>query len=284
MACFKKLWRLLRVSHWSKSLFVLLGVIYTDVSGYWPQALFAALAFCFTSSAVYIYNDLQDIEEDKKHPHKSRRPIASEAVLIPVAIGLFVISLIGGLCLAFWVSSSLAAILGVYLLINLIYNHWLRRVPVFDAICVASGFMLRILAGTIGIGLPLTAWLTTAVTLLSLFIALSKRRLEMQLSLNDSSSRAVLQKYHPRLLNSLLVFTAVSSFLTYLIYLVYAQPHSFYFILTLPFAGFGLWRFLSLLTIEHERDDPVFVLFSDSLSVLNLASFFILTLLALACY
>lgn len=281
MAWFKKLLLLLRVSHWSKSLFVLLGVIYADVSGYWPDALLAALSFCFIASAVYIYNDLQDIEEDKKHPHKSRRPIASEAVPIPVAMSLLAVLLIGGLSLAFWVSSLLAAILGVYLLINLIYNHWLRMVPVFDAVCVASGFMLRILAGTIGIGLPLTGWLTAAATLLSLFIALSKRRLEMQLSLSHHS-RAVLQKYHPRLLSVLLILTAASSFLTYLIYIVYAQYDSFYFIVTIPFAGFGLWRFLNLLTIEHERDDPVSVLFSDSLSVLNLSSFFILTLFALA--
>lgn len=280
MALFKKLFLLLRIHHWLKSIFVLLGVIYTDLPGYWPKALIAAFVFCLIASAVYIYNDLQDIEEDRLHPLKYRRPLASGEVSIPFALNVFAVLLITGLVMAFAVSTKLAAILGVYLLINLLYNHWLRNVPVFDVICITSGFMLRILAGTIGIGLPITWWLTVTGTLFCFFIALSKRRLEMQLRLMHTS-RAVLSKYHPRLLDFLIVSTAIGCFATYLLYIMYLHEDSFYFLLTIPFVAFGLWRFSVLTTKPHNNDDPVSLFLSDNLSRVNILCFFVLTMMAL---
>jgi 4-hydroxybenzoate polyprenyltransferase len=271
---------LLRVSHWSKSVFVLFGFFYTPISGYFVPALLASLAFCLISSAVYIYNDIQDRAEDRLHPQKQHRPLASQIVSLPEAISFLLVLLLVGLLLGWLISKQLAIILVVYLLINLAYNHLFKLIPILDVACIAFGFMLRVLAGTIGIGLSISVWLTVAATLLSLFIALNKRRLEIQLGLKHTT-RTVLKKYHPQLLQRLILATGSATFVVYLVYIIYVRRESFYFILTLPFAAFALWRFAWLSTQDVENDDPVDVFLTDRLSRVNLWSFAVLTFMAL---
>ncbi|KTD20711.1 decaprenyl-phosphate phosphoribosyltransferase [Legionella londiniensis] len=280
MVWFRKIYLLLRVPHWSKAIFVLLGVIYAEVSGYWPSALLAAFAFCLISSAAYVYNDLQDIEEDRLHPFKRHRPIASAQVSVAFAVWALAFLLLFGYMLAFAVSSKVAFILSIYLLINLFYNHWFRTILVLEILCIASGFMLRILTGTVGIGLPLTTWLAITAALLSLLIALGKRRLELNIQLKKAS-RTALKKYHPHILDVMINFIAIGCFITYALYVIYPRNEGFYFLLTIPFAGFGIWRFLFLIARERNNDDPVFLLFKDNLSCINLLCFFALTLLGL---
>lgn len=271
---------LLRVSHWSKAVFVLLGFFYTPAHGYLIPALCAALSFCLISSAVYIYNDIQDRIEDSLHPHKCKRPIANDSITVSEAIFMLFLLIIGGLLLGLYISKQLVLILTLYLLINLAYNHLLKLIPILDVLCIASGFMLRVLAGTIGIGLPISTWLTLSATLLSLFIAMNKRQLEMQLGLKHST-RQVLKRYHPLFLHWLIIITGLSCFLVYLLYTIYAHKESFYFILTLPFSAFALWRFLWLSTQKIDNDDPVTIFLSDRLSRINLWCFSLLTVLAL---
>jgi 4-hydroxybenzoate polyprenyltransferase len=243
------------------------------------DALMAAFAFCLIASAVYIYNDVQDRDEDKRHPQKCQRPLAAGEVSLDFALGMLGVLLISGLSLAWFISSKLAAILGLYLLINFVYNHNLKKFPVWDVLCIASGFMLRVLAGTIGIGLPISWWLTVSATLLSLLIALCKRRLEKQLNLSFET-RIVLKKYSSQTLDKLILVTAISSFLSYLFYTIYVRDESFYFLLTLQFAAIGLWRFAWLTTRTCDEDDPVSLFFSDNLSRFNLLCFVLLTMLA----
>jgi 4-hydroxybenzoate polyprenyltransferase len=276
----KHFFLLLRISHWTKAAFVMLGFFYAPLKGYFIPAALAALSFCLISSAVYIYNDIQDRTEDSLHPHKCRRPIANDSVTISEAIFMLFLLLITGLVLGWFISKKLAIILSLYLVINLGYNHLLKLIPILDVTCIAAGFMLRVLAGTIGIGLPISIWLTVAATLLSLFIALNKRRLEMQLGLKHST-REVLKKYEPIHLRQLISATGIACFITYLLYTIYARDEAFYFILTLPFAAFALWRFAWLSTQEINNDDPVIVFLSDRLSRFNLWCFVILTCMAI---
>lgn len=271
---------LLRLSHWSKAIFILFGFFYTPVSGYFIPALLAALAFCLISSAVYIYNDIQDKTEDRLHPHKKNRPLASNTVSLSEALFLLFILLVTGLILGALISKTLVIILIIYLAINLAYNQVLKLIPIVDVLCIAIGFMLRILAGTIGIGLALSPWLTISATLLSLFIALNKRRLELQLGLKHST-RTVLKKYHPLMLQRLILVTGVSCFFVYFFYIIFARSEAFYFMLTLPFAGFSLWRFAGLSTQNAGNDDPVWVFLNDRLSRVNLWCFAVLTFMAL---
>lgn len=243
-------------------------------------ALLAALSFCLISSAVYIYNDVEDRSEDSLHPLKRNRPLASDKVTVTEAVIMLFVLLISGLALGWMVSKQLAIILTVYLMINVAYNHVLKLIPICDVLCIATGFMLRVLAGTLGIGLPITVWLTVAATLLSLFIALNKRRLEMQLGVNHAA-REVLKKYHPKLLRWSIIGTGLGCFFVYLLYVIFPKSESFYFILTLPFAGFALRRFAWLSTQDVDNDDPVNVFLSDTLSRINLWCFIILSFMAL---
>lgn len=275
----KNLFWLLRIPHWSKSLFVLIGFIYTPTPGYFLPALLAAFAFCLISSAVYIYNDIEDQQEDKLHPLKKNRPIVSGQVSMGEAVLVLFLLLVGGLILGWLVSKKLALILGLYLAINVAYNHLFKVIPVLDVLSIALGFMLRALAGTVGIGLPTSAWLILAVTLLSFFIALNKRQLEIRFNLKHHT-RKVLRKYHPHLLSNLILGVGISTFLTYLMYVIFAQGQSFYFMLTLPFTAIALWRFAWLAKQEIDNDDPILLFLSDRLSRFNLWCFIILTLLA----
>jgi 4-hydroxybenzoate polyprenyltransferase len=270
----------MRISNWSKAGFVLLGVVYARAPNLGLTALLAALAFCLISSAVYIYNDLKDINEDYAHPQKCRRPLASGIISSNFAYVTLAICLCVGNALAFFISAQLLLILFIYLLINIIYNHWVREIAILDVTCIASGFMLRILAGTIGIGLPITCWLTVAATLLCLFIALCKRRLEIRLS-GQATKRSVLKKYTPKLLDRLIYLSAAGSYITYLLYTFHIQHGHYFFILTLPCAAFGLWRFTYLATKKSAFDDPVTVFLEDRGSVVNVLVFLLLTLLAL---
>jgi 4-hydroxybenzoate polyprenyltransferase len=276
----KHLFLLLRISHWAKAVFVMLGFCYTPVPGYLVPALLASLAFCLISSAVYIYNDIEDRTEDSLHPHKRHRPLASEKISVTEAIFMLFLLLITGLTLGWLVSKKLALILCIYLGVNVAYNHVLKLLPVFDVLCIATGFMLRVLAGTVGIGLPISIWLTVAATLLSLFIALNKRRLEMRLGLKHST-RVVLKKYHPTLLRGLIISIGIATFVTYIFYIIYVRDESFYFMLTVPFAAIALWRFGWLATQDIDNDDPVIVFLSDRLSRINLWCFVVLTFMAL---
>ncbi len=277
----KHLFLLLRVSHWAKAVFVMLGFCYTPVPGYFVPALMASLAFCLISSAVYIYNDIEDRIEDSLHPHKRHRPLASEKISVTEAIFMLFLLLITGLVLGWLISKKLAIILCAYLIINIAYNQVLKLIPIADVLCIAAGFMLRVLAGTIGIGLPISTWLTIAATLLSLFIALNKRRLEMRLGLKNST-REVLRRYHPAILYALIVGSGIATFITYIFYIIYARDESFYFMLTVPFAAIALWRFGWLATQDIDNDDPIIVFLSDRLSRINFWCFVVLTFMALS--
>lgn len=281
MQTFKQAFHLLRFSHWSKAAFVLIGVLYSKSFLFFPKALVAALAFSLLASAVYIYNDFMDREQDKLHPEKCNRPLASGEMSIQFALFLLILLLIGGLLLGFLISDKLALILCCYLVVNLAYNHFLKNIPVLDVLCIASGFMLRVLAGTIGIGLYISSWLTVSATLMSLFIALCKRRLEKELRLNYDT-RAVLKKYSTTTLDFFILISALITFLSYFLYILYARDESFYFLLTLPFAGIGLWRFARLTVNSPTQDDPINLFLNDRFSRINLFSFLLLTIVALS--
>jgi 4-hydroxybenzoate polyprenyltransferase len=273
---FHTFFQLIRFSQWTKSIFLFLGIIYSGSYYLWPSVFIAALAFSFISSAIYIYNDIHDIEEDRQHPEKSKRPLANQSASMTEAIFIMAFLLVFGLALAYLVSQIVVFIVLLYLLINVMYNIGLRSIPILDVLCVSSGFMLRILAGTIGVGLALSGWLTITGTLLSLFVALCKRLLENKIP----NSRLVLKKYTAKMLERSIYFSALGCFISYILYVYLIKYGSFYFVLTIPFAGFGLFR-LTYLTFSSIRgEDPLILLFSDIISVCNFSLFMLLTLLA----
>lgn len=280
MVSLKHFFQLLRIPQWSKATFVLLGVIYSGANQYWCDALWATLAFCLSSSAVYIYNDLLDREEDRLHHRKRLRPLASKGVSLDFAVSMALILTLAGLSIGFLISKSLAALLICYLLVNFAYNHGLKNAAGLDVLCIASGFMLRVLAGTIGIGLPFSWWLIWTATLLSLLIALAKRRLEKQLY-SRMETRKVLKKYSLKVLDMVIICTAVLTLITYVLYCLVVHKEVGLFLLTLPFATLGLWRFVWLSTQKSDVDDPIVLFLQDWVACTASICFFVLTLLAL---
>jgi 4-hydroxybenzoate polyprenyltransferase len=276
--------RLIRIQDWLKSLFVLIGLIYsTKWQTYWLSSILAAIAFCLVSSAVYIYNDIKDVEQDKLHPLKKTRPLAQGVISLYQAVGLLFGFLIASLLLSYAISLNLLVIVLAYLVVNVAYNHGLKHIPYLEVVCIASGFLLRILAGTLGIGLMTSRWLLVCGTLLSVFIALAKRKLEMKL-VDNNHTRKVLAQYQLLTIDNLMVAVAIMCLLCYSIYTYKTglTTNNTGLLLTLPFAMLGIIRFWILTNKKSNNDDPIRLLLHDRLSWINLLIFISITFYALS--
>ena len=191
--------RLARPGQWIKNGFVLVGVLFghawAEVAAVqWALTLFAA--FCLVSSAVYAFNDVMDRHADRVHPHKHRRPVASGRIPVARALAFAVLLVIAGLGLAASVSPAALVIAGSYIVLNVAYSLGVKHVALLDVFFIAAGFMLRLLAGTQGLGIEPSRWLLLCGLMVTLFLGFAKRRAEIA-SLGDGAGRhrAVLEEY-----------------------------------------------------------------------------------------
>ncbi len=265
--------RLLRPNQWIKNSFVLVGLVFGHG---WREptlvldALAVLAAFCFASSAVYAANDVADREADRAHPHKQHRPIArgdigaAAATVFSLALGL------AGLALAAWVSRPALAIVAGYLALNAGYSAGLKHVAVLDVFLIAAGFMLRILAGTLGVGIEPSNWLLFCGFMLTLFLGFAKRRAELAdlggPEAGSSSGRTVipqrraLEGYSAAWLDRMVLVTGAGAAIGYGLYTV--DPDTILLhgtnrlILTLPFVLYGLFRYLFLVHRRRGGADP----------------------------
>jgi 4-hydroxybenzoate polyprenyltransferase len=205
--------RLARPLDWLKNGFVPLGLLFAEAWHHAPLVIDVALvtvAFCLAASAVYAFNDVSDADADRKHPRKRQRPVASGAISVRQAL-VFSISLAFlALAIAAWVRAEALGLVGAYLVLNLFYSRLLRRIPFVDVLTIAAGFMLRVLAGTVGVGIPPSGWLLATALALTLFLGFAKRRAEF-VAANGEPARASLAAYNQRLLNGLTVATALAA-------------------------------------------------------------------------
>ncbi len=267
---------LARPSHWTKNAFVLAGVFF---AGDWksPAALLMAAAafaaFCLAASAVYCVNDALDVVEDRAHPRKRLRPLAAGEIQIPAAYALACALGAGALGVSLCAGPRLAACLAAYAGANILYSRALKRVVLVDVFCIASGFIIRLLAGTWGIGVEPSQWFLLCTLNLSLFLGFSKRYAELSDGQRPlEAKRAVLKNYSPEFLRMLMAVTLAATLMTYGLYTTSArtiQVHgSTRLIYTLPIAMFGLFRYLYLVmekgygenTVADVRKDPALLL------------------------
>ena len=200
-----ELLRLMRPYQWIKNAFVFTGLLFGHA---WHDPALAArvvvafAAFCLVSSAIYAFNDIVDLEQDKQHPKKSRRPLASGMVSVSAASALAALLAASGLLLAYAASPRVLVILLIYALMNIAYTLRLKHVVILDVFIIATGFMLRILAGTLGIGIPPSQWLLLCGLMVTLFLGFTKRRAEIiALTEDKAAHRRVLEHYGPVLLD-----------------------------------------------------------------------------------
>jgi len=262
--------RLLRPHQWLKNGFVFVGLLFGHA---WRDAapvqaaLAAFVAFCLLSSAVYVFNDLADREQDRRHPEKKKRPLASGAVGVPAALALATACLLGGLVLAF-AASEAPWIFVAYLLMNVAYNLGAKHIVVLDVFIIAAGFMLRILAGTVGIGIPPTHWLLLCGLMLTLFLGFAKRRAELEALPEDSAGhRRVLEHYSAPMLDQFIGLAATGTVVSYALYTVSAETIELHgtpwLIASVPFVLYGLLRYLFLLHRRGGGGDPARELLRD---------------------
>lgn len=267
--------KLLRTHQYIKNGFVLLGVVF---SRYWdlPTLIMAGLAFiafCAMSSAVYVLNDFIDVEADRLHPKNKFRPIASGEVSLKAAyvlLGLLVtISLLSGIYISYTVTGLLLS----YLILNIAYSLKYKHVVILDVFIISAGFMLRILAGSWGIGIPPSHWLLLCGLMLTLFLGFAKRHSE--LSLLESSgkhdraiTRKVLDDYSPVLLEQYISVSAACTIIGYGLYTVSETTISTHgsanLIYTLPFVVYGIFRYLYLLHRQSRGGDTARDLLTDA--------------------
>jgi len=267
---FGALLKTMRPRQWPKNIFIFAALVF-DKQLLIPTSLLRTIAgfvlFCMISSAVYIFNDLADIEADREHPEKRNRPIPSGKLPISTAwaacILLAVLSVGGGLLL----SSTFAMVVAAYFLLNLAYSKWLKHILILDVLILASGFVLRVGAGVALIHVVrFSPWLYVVMTLLSLYLGFGKRRAELALLSDDAGThRKVLNGYTIPLLDQYIMIVSGTTIVAYSFYTFSAPnvPANHTMMLTIPFVVYAIFRYLYLIEVEHSGGAPEEILLSD---------------------
>jgi len=260
----------MRPRQWTKNIIVYAALVF-DQQFFNLEAFLRTTAgfilFCLISSAVYIFNDLADVESDKQHPVKKNRPIASGKLPLPVAwtagIALVVISL----PLGYILSPEFFVVLLVYFLLIVAYSLWLKHFAILDVLVIAAGFVLRVHAGVTLITVErFSPWLYVLTTLFALYIGFGKRRSELALLTHGAGAhRKVLDGYTLPLLDQYITIVSGMTIVVYALYTFFAPnvPANHTMMLTIPFVMYGIFRYLYLIQVTHEAGAPEEVLLSD---------------------
>jgi 4-hydroxybenzoate polyprenyltransferase len=260
----------MRPRQWTKNGFVFFALVF-DKQLFQLPALLDTLAgfalFCLISSAVYIFNDLADLEADRQHPEKKNRPLPSGQLPLSAAwtAGILLVALT--LPLGWMLSPFFAGVLAIYFLINLAYSRWFKHVPILDVMIVAAGFVLRVHAGTTLIEVErFSPWLYVVTTLGALYLGFGKRRAELALlSHGAGSHRKVLEGYTLPLLDQYITIVSAATILAYSLYTFSAPnlPENHTMMLTIPFMVYIIFRYLYIIQVTHDAGAPEEVLLSD---------------------
>ena len=254
----------LRPAQWTKNLFVF-GALLFGQRGTAPafldgpaiaHATAAFFIFCALSGVVYLINDVLDRDNDRLHPLKRYRPIASGAVSPALAVATAVFLAVAALAAAYALRPAFALVALTYLALQFLYSSALKHMVILDVIALAIGFVLRAAGGAVAIDVPISHWLLILIMLLALFLALSKRRHELVLLADGAGShRPILQEYSPYLLDQMIGVVTASTLVSYVIYTVSTETvqkfHTDYLGFTLVFPLYGIFRYLYLV---HQKD------------------------------
>src|ERR1041384_2054271 len=266
----KALIKAMRLRQWTKNGFVFFALIF-DKQLFRPEPFWRTVEgfflFCLFSSAVYLFNDIADVEADRNHPVKKSRPIASGELPIPVALIAALVLTMIAIPLGFLLSPTFALILSLYLVTNLLYSRWLKHVSILDVLIVSSGFVLRVAAGVALITVErFSPWLYMITVLFSLYIGLGKRRAEMNLLAEGAGAhRKVLEGYTIPLLDQYITIVSGMTIVAYSLYTFSAPnlPENHTMMLTIPFVVYGIFRYLQLIQVGHAAGAPDEVALKD---------------------
>jgi 4-hydroxybenzoate polyprenyltransferase len=268
----------MRPNQWTKNLIVFAGLIFAHQLFHirpFVQTIAAFGLFCLLSSAIYIINDIKDVERDRQHPLKSKRPIAAGELSIHRAAIAAMIIAGGALLGAFWLDAGFGVVALIYFVLLFAYSFWLKHLVILDVLTIAIGFVLRAIAGAEVIDVEFSSWLLLCTILLALFLGLSKRRHELVLLGNNAQShRKILEEYSPHLLDQMIGVVTASTLMAYALYTMATETiekfGTSYMILTIPFVIYGIFRYLYLVHHKELGGNPTTVLVTDKPILINI--------------
>jgi len=292
--------RLLRPKDWAKNLFLFIPLFFSGQLDNWdlyPRLLLGILAFSLVASSIYIINDYRDIEDDRKHPEKSKRPLASGAVTRSAAVVICIGLVIAGFAIAWLLREKFLFVLAIYFLLNLAYSFGLKTIPILDVMIVAAGFVLRVKGGAV-IGLiPLSEWLNIMVFLLALFMAIGKRRDDVLLKLSSGTDmRKSIKGYNLEFLNVILALVCAVIVVAYFMYTMSPDVQqrianagklpgrnsegAYRLYYTCLFVLAGIMRYLQIIFVQATSGSPTKILYRDrfiqATILLWIASFYLI--------
>jgi 4-hydroxybenzoate polyprenyltransferase len=273
-----EIFKSLRPQQWSKNLFIFAPLIFSRNIFNGPllvKTIEAFAAFCLISSAHYIFNDLRDLEEDRWHPVKSKRPLASGRLQKGPAVVALLVFGAAGLALAAAINVPFLLIAAGYLVLQATYSMWLKHVVILDVFVVAAGFLIRVVAGGLAIKVEISSWLLICTILLALFLAMGKRRYELVLLDKDAAShRPILKEYNTYLLDQMISVVTASTLLAYCLYTISAETVAKFgtrnLIFTVPFVLYGIFRYLYLIHQKAEGGTPEALIIRDKPLLLDI--------------
>lgn len=282
-----KILRLIRVHQWVKNLFVFVPLLFSmhlfDLL-YFLQTLSAFIVFCFASSAIYVINDIVDIEADSAHPIKKNRPLPAGDISknVAVIIAIFLLALVAWSMIYFNYKFDLLVI--GFVLLNVLYSFWFKNIVLLDIFSIAGGFSIRVLAGAYAIQVPISSWLLLTTMFISLFLGVMKRRSELAMvnqyqKANEGAeqkgthSRKVLSQYSLNFADQMATIAATGVIVCYALYSVAPRTVSIFntehLIYTTPFVVFGIFRFMYLEYISGKGENTTRTLATDIPMIIN---------------
>ncbi|WKZ70948.1 MAG: decaprenyl-phosphate phosphoribosyltransferase [Melioribacteraceae bacterium] len=268
--------RLLRIPQWIKNFFVFVPLLFSKHLMEWDYlsvVLLAFITFSLTASMVYVFNDLLDVQLDRQHPIKKNRPIASGKISpfnAKITIGVLYVIIV---LLVLQLNWEFAAALSGYIVINFLYTIKLKEIMILDLFCIASGFMLRVLAGAYVADIYVSNWLILTTIFLALFLAVMKRRSELVAQLGNNLTRTVLKDYSEKFIDQISVIAASGLVVCYALYSISSRTidhfNSRYFVLTTAFVVFGVFRYMYLVVKKSKGENPTEIMLTDLPMLLN---------------
>lgn len=262
--------KLMRPKQYIKNLFVLAALMFSTNIVYIDsivKSLIAFISFCLISSSVYILNDIVDMEKDKLHPKKCMRPLASGTVKKTNAIILSLILVITSSIISILVNKELTFIIILYLINNILYSFKIKNIILLDVFSIAFGFILRVWAGSVAIGVELSNWIILCTFFLSLYLALGKRKKEIAtLKNNASDHRKILKEYNDEIINQMMSIMMSSTIVCYALYST-SNPKNPNMILTTIFVVYGILRYNYIINTTEDGNPTDVVLKDKSLQI-----------------
>jgi len=273
MTKLKAYFQLLRPRHWIKNLFVFAALLFSrNISSLLclTAAVEAFLCFCAISSMVYIFNDIIDMEKDRIHPRKSKRPLASGTISRREAVLFLAAVLPAAVIFPFLLDFRFGLVILIYLLNNLLYTMFLKNIVILDVMSIAAGFILRVAGGAIAIEVLISPWLILCTFLLALFLGFSKRRNELQVLQQDAHShRLILEQYSPEFIDSMLSIVTASTLISYSMYTFFASDEK-YSMITILFVLYGIFRYQYIIYNKNQGESPEEIVLSDKPLLINI--------------